>query len=53
MEKYGVQTDTKTERCPICNATTIRHGEVCRCPACGTKPYEVVKKETDDEEGKK
>ena len=50
-EKYGVAQDpekTKTAqrdpegpaKCPECGAAITKHGDVLKCPNCGTRPFE-------------
>jgi ribosomal protein S27AE len=47
MEKYGVTEPERTEKiatptnaCPICGSKLEKHGELLKCPQCGTKPFE-------------
>lgn len=47
MEKYGVttpdppdKTASSRKRCPKCGAELELHGNVVKCPACGTEPFE-------------
>ncbi len=48
MEKYGVDTssDDLTKQgstevtCPRCGAKVEKHGNVYKCPKCGTEPFE-------------
>ena len=48
MEKYGVKTSadellkqgSAVLRCPKCSSVAERHGEVIKCPHCGTQPFE-------------
>lgn len=48
MEKYGVDEGKDSESleksaaegCPKCGGKVERHGNVLRCPSCGTEPFE-------------
>jgi len=54
MEKYGVAVEpeqtpvqgekrAEAENCRKCGSKLERHGQVLKCPKCGTLPYEAKK----------
>lgn len=49
MEKYGVQEDdesmskSSSDGCPTCGKPVEEHGDVKKCPDCGTEPFEGSK----------
>lgn len=53
MEKYSVVTEEKellktasgVRLCPECGSKVESHGNVVRCPKCGTRPFEVSHEE--------
>lgn len=48
MSKYGVDEGvdqeslekSAAEGCPRCGSPVERHGNILRCPKCGTEPFE-------------
>lgn len=50
MEKYAVREEEDLKKkaadeqeevkCPDCGMTTEEHGNVSKCPKCGTEPFE-------------